>query len=137
MRAVTLASALMLGACGIPAASPTMDPGSDCLSCHNGGIAPAWTASGTVFTGAHSQADGGLEGAQVIVTDNNGRQLTLTTNSTGNFYTSETLAFPIHVQAQFGNKRMAMASAPSTGSCNTCHAAQPTSDAPGRVFVAP
>lgn len=130
-------AALLLAACGIPAAGPGMEPGADCMSCHSGGIAPAWTASGTLFTDPASAADGGLEGAQVIITDNGGRELTLTTNSAGNFYTAESLAFPIHVQAQFGAHRMAMSSTSQSGSCNSCHAAPGLLGAPGRLFVAP
>ncbi len=137
-RVARIAAALVaLSACGIPAASPQMDPGQDCMLCHTGSIAPAWTVAGTLFRDPASQPDAGVEGGQVLITDAAHRTLTLSTNGAGNFYTAETLQFPLKVQAQFGSRRMAMVGAVTSGSCNSCHAQPPLSDAPGRLFVSP
>ena len=136
-RVALLAAVAALSACGIPAASPQMDPGQDCMVCHTGSIAPAWTVAGTLYRGASSQPDAGLEGGEVLITDAAHRTLTLSTNGAGNFYTAETLQFPLKVQAQFGNRRLAMVGAVASGSCNSCHAQPSLNDAPGRLFVSP
>jgi hypothetical protein len=137
MKRLAIACAAVLAACGIPATSPQMDPGQDCMQCHKGDIAPLWTVSGTLFRDPASQPDAGLEDGQVLITDAAHRTLTLSTNGAGNFYTAETLQFPIRVQAQVGSRRMAMSSAVTNGSCNSCHAQPAVDDAPGRLFVAP
>lgn len=116
---------------------PTMEPGKDCMTCH-GEVAPAWTVAGTVFSSPDAGADAGFEGTQVLVLDSDGKALTLSANSSGNFYTAEPLAFPIRVELQRGNKRMAMSDSPPLGSCNHCHSPTPPegeSDVPGRLFV--
>ena len=137
MRASAIAAVflLALAACGIPAAGPQMDPGKDCMSCHTGSVAPSWTVSGTLFASASSAPDQGLEGGQILITDALNRTLTLNTNGAGNFYTAEDLKPPFRVQAQFGNRRLAMVREVTTGSCNSCHANPGLQDAPGRVFV--
>lgn len=131
------AAGLLLGGCGIPADGPSMTPGQDCMLCHTGQVAQAWTVAGTLYADPASPAAGGVEGAQVLVTDAANNSLTLTTNGAGNFYTAEALQFPIKVQAQFGSRRMAMVSAPASGSCNSCHTQPAVNAAPGRIFVAP
>ena len=113
-----------------------MRPGQDCLSCHNGDRAETWTVAGTVVSDPNAPVDAAIEGAQVIVTDANQTTLTLTTNSAGNFYTAEPLAFPIAVQIQRGTWRMQMAGSPPSGSCNSCHTIPSNgSGAPGRLFI--
>lgn len=132
---------------------PTMQPGVDCLSCHAAGGRAAerpWTVAGTVFPSVDAGLSSGLEGAQVLLTDTAGRQLTLTTNAAGNFYTAEALADLADVQIQRGQRRVRMelpavggGSLLLLGSCNRCHQDQPKAGAPvlgiqgapGRLFV--
>lgn len=137
MRAALLLLAAALCACGIPDHGPTMEAGNDCLSCHNGAQAQKWTVAGTVFDTMTGAKPVGVEGAQVYVSDAKGRWLTLTANSVGNFYTAEDLTPPMKVQVAFGSKRMAMVSAPPSGSCNSCHSNPGLQDAPGRLFIQP
>jgi hypothetical protein len=135
-RALLAAAGLGLAlACGVPGDGPTMRPGEDCLACHNGNQAGAWTVAGTVYSDPNAPQGDGEEGAQVTVTDANGRVLTITTNSAGNFYTAEALAAPFHVQVQRGSFKMVMRDAPTFGGCNSCHTQPRQADAPGRLFV--
>ena len=137
LRLALLALALVgTAACGIPDHSAVMRPGEDCLACHNGQVAPDWTVAGTVFSNANAPLEGGIPDAQILITDANKRTLTLTSNAAGNFYTSEMLDFPLHVEIQRGTWRMAMASSPSSGSCNSCHSIpKGNPDVPGRLFI--
>lgn len=131
----------ILLACGQPEGNqgPLMSPGENCLGCHDGRDpeAPAFTAAGTVFDSATATAAAGVAGATVIITDANKVETLLTTNAAGNFYTTKALAAPYTVAVERNGKRAAMASAPSTGGCATCHASPPANGAPGRVYAAP
>ena len=132
---------------------PTMQPGADCLSCHvAGGLASArpWTVAGTVFPSRAAAATQGVEGVEVLVTDANGKQLTLRSNGAGNFYTAESLADLVDIQVQNQTRRMRMdlsvvggGSLRQVGSCNRCHLDAPSGlsptlgqqGAPGRLFI--
>jgi hypothetical protein len=99
---------------------PTMRPGDACLDCHgSGGEQGAFTVAGTVFTDASGSA--GVDGATVTLVDADGTEVTLSTNSAGNFYTSKALAFPVDVTITKGNDTVEMSSAASNGNCNSCH----------------
>ncbi len=106
MRAPATIALVLAMAC-IPEEGPLMEPGSDCLECHDGGEARRWTAAGTW----------GGQGNAVSIQDAGGKSFTLRTNQAGNFYTAESLSFPLRVSV---NGR-AMPSAVSDGSCNRCH----------------
>src|SRR5579863_1750992 len=129
--------------------SPAMNPGIDCISCHSPtGVASyrPWTIAGTVYNSPDADAGAGAPNVQILVTDANGRQLTLVSNAAGNFYTAETLLFPLQsVMVQNQTHRMQMDLnnnfIPSTsiqGDCNSCHTKPfPAFSAPGRLFVPP
>lgn len=115
--AVTAAAALT--ACGATettscgdGASSTMCPGHDCLACH------AFKAAGTVYA-----ADGTtpVSGATVTILDKNGVTKSLTTNSAGNFYTSNTLAFPLQRVTLGKGGDSALMTDVVGGGCNGCH----------------
>ena len=110
---------------------PTMQPGSNCMSCHTGGEAGRFTAAGTVYAGGGSSAVG-LAGAVVKIVPKTGATVTLTTNSVGNFYTSATLNPPLDISVSFGGNTNTMASA-SSGACGSCH--KPAGNAAPRVHV--
>ncbi len=97
----------------------SMLPGANCLGCHTGGEQGKFTAAGTVFT--DSNGSGKSSGAIVTITDASGRSITLTTNSVGNFYTTQSLTFPITAEVEQGGFTSAMSSEVTTGACNTCH----------------
>jgi hypothetical protein len=118
-RPVFIAAALC--AC-VPGKGPLMDPGQDCLFCHvKGGEASGspWSAAGTVFQpGDTSQ---GFEGAQVHITDATGFSFSLRSNLAGNFYTAESLRFPLQACIEANGKTVCQQSPVITGSCNVCH----------------
>ncbi|TMQ02269.1 MAG: hypothetical protein E6J91_52845 [Deltaproteobacteria bacterium] len=69
-------------------------PGEDCQgSCHNHGF----TLGGTIFASANSTAP--LVGATITVVDATGRTIDLVSQRNGNFYTSQTISFPVSVTA--------------------------------------
>jgi hypothetical protein len=104
-----------------------MNPGSDCLGCHQGGDARRWTAAGTIYEEGTADAPGAaVEGATVRLTDLNGRSLALRTNRAGNFYTAEALAFPIRtcVDRRGASACMEEPIPAAAASCNRCHGPQ-------------
>lgn len=133
IRALVAGASLALAAC-VPDESPLMRPGQNCMSCHTGEQKP-WTVAGTVYGAYDADENAGLEGAEVLVKDAKGRELTLRSNPAGNFFTAEPLAFPIHVEVQKDGKRFAMGSPPPSGACNSCHTPGNGFGAPGRVAV--
>jgi hypothetical protein len=117
--------------------SPSMHPGHACVDCHSREDAPQWTIAGTVYPSLHEEddCDGTRGGLKVVVTDATGRSLTLAVNNAGNFYTNQSVTFPIHakvVNAATGAET-AMTDAQSSGDCNGCHTATGASSAPGRI----
>ena len=102
-----LAAAVLVFAGCAPEEGPLMEPGADCLGCHDGDEARLWTAAGTW----------GGQGNQVSLRDANGKSFTLGTNQAGNFYTAESLAFPLQVSVNGET----MPDAVTYGGCNSCH----------------
>ncbi len=133
MRAWFAAGALALAAC--TGGSPTMEPGRDCLRCHGGGDAPRWTVAGTVFPAVDAPTSAGLLDAHVTITDQTGWTFTIQSNVAGNFYTAESVAFPIQVCVEYQGTSRCMSSPVTTGGCNSCHAQPPTDGAAGRISV--
>ena len=126
MKLIALAA---LCAC-IPDNGPLMRPGEDCMACHGGtgnllpGVqrrhAKAWTAAGTVFSSADPAV--GVEGAYVEITDATGFAFSPRTNLAGNFYTRETLQFPLQRACiAFEGVTHCQQSPVAGGSCNSCH----------------
>lgn len=93
--------------------------GKDCLGCHNGGQAIAFTVGGTLFdspAGANAVA-----GATIVLLEANGRTTKLITASNGNFYTTAPLSFPLKVSASKCPSTTPMVDPVSGGGCNGCH----------------
>lgn len=126
--------AAALAACGL-SGSPTMAPGRNCLECHDGGRARQWTAAGTVFPSFDAPREAGVLGAHVVLTDAGGRTLSLQSNVAGNFYTAESLAFPLQACIAYGGATICMTAPVERGGCNACHASPPENGAPGRLAV--
>jgi hypothetical protein len=126
MRCLLLAAALC--AC-VPDNGPLMRPGEDCLACHGGDgtvlteptrHAGAWSAAGTVFDAADSAQ--GVEGVQVQITDANGFDFALRTNLAGNFYTAESIVFPLRACLSRNGATVCQQSlVMKPGACNSCH----------------
>ncbi len=135
-------TALVLGAC-TPENGPTMRPGEDCLRCHGGSPygdqgqevrpATAWSLAGTVYATEDASADAGVEGADVQVTDASGFAFTLHTNLAGNFYSAESVKFPLQVCVSRHGSVQCMEGPAPNGACNHCHAQPPQGEAAGRI----
>jgi hypothetical protein len=104
---------------GGSASSSSHNAGRDCLQCHN-----SFRMAGTVWNASGSA---GKAGATVRVTstpDGGGSVLaTLTTDATGNFYTSQSVALGsvyVDVAGSSGTRHF-MKAALSNGGCNSCH----------------
>ncbi|BDG10004.1 hypothetical protein [Anaeromyxobacter paludicola] len=141
-RALRATLALAALAACTPENGPTMRPGEDCLRCHGGSPASGggeeeratpWSLAGTVYAAPGADASAGIEGAAVQVTDANGFAFTLTSNLVGNFYSAETVAFPIRVCVARGGAVRCMESPSPHGACNACHALPPQGNAEGRI----
>lgn len=116
-----------------------MRPGQSCGSCHGStadnpprGRATAFGAAGTVYGDPSSDADDGVSGATVDITDATDASVSLQTNDVGNFYTTAKLIPPLQIRVTRGTARAVMADA-GAGDCNGCHA--PGAQRPGRIHV--
>ncbi len=117
--------------------SELMNPGEACIACHSRGEGPTFTAAGTVM-GDFADANNcnGVDSVTVRLTDANGVVHEETTNSAGNFSFSEAIAMPYTAEIENANGVSAMSAAQSDGDCASCHTAEGTGGAPGRI-VAP
>jgi hypothetical protein len=120
--------------------SPLMHPGRDCDGCHaQEDEGPRFHVAGTVYAQVHEPDDClGLEGVTVEITDASGRELTLLTNSAGNFYLEAeqtAVDFPISASVSRGEHTIAMTAMQTTGRCATCHTEMGANMAPGRIIV--
>lgn len=133
--------AILLGFTSILACSvgegATMLAGDNCQSCHAGDQASAlgahvWTVAGTVYGAPDADENAGKKDVLVHLTDSRNVKLTLRTNVAGNFYTAESLTFPLQACVEAGGLTHCMQTA-TRGSCNECHTVPSQNQAPGRV----
>jgi mono/diheme cytochrome c family protein len=110
----------------------TMRPGVNCGGCHNFAIA------GTVYPTAHEPDNcigvNGTTGVKVVITGSTGTVLTLTPNTSGNFYSNTKVTAPFTVKLTNGANTRMMVSPQTSGLCNSCHTANGANAAPGRVM---
>ncbi len=119
--------------------SQSMRPGNPCITCHaqSGGEAPSFSIAGTVYPTAHEPNDcvGVGSGVQVVIMDQNGNtQLTLTTNSAGNFQSEASISKPYRAKVVYNGKERAMSATQTDGNCNSCHTESGANGAPGRIM---
>jgi hypothetical protein len=120
--------------------SSSMNPGMACISCHaSSKEGPTFTIAGTVYPTGH-EPDGcfgasASSGAQVVITGADGRTLTLTPGSAGNFYSSTSVALPYNAKVVYMGRERAMGASQSTGDCNSCHTQNGANLAPGRITL--
>jgi hypothetical protein len=119
-----------------------MRPGGACIACHatSGGEAPFLSLGGTVYKTAHEPDDcDGVNGASiaatVVITDANGKVLSVPVNRAGNFYSSAAIATPFHAKVVSGGSERAMSASQTSGDCNSCHTESGTNSAPGRIML--
>jgi hypothetical protein len=154
-RALLVAAVLSagLGACeaplGVPPAvcstmavnagrSAEMEPGGDCIGCHSSGDGPSFQVAGTVMNALHDDTNcNGVAGVTVRLTGNDGKQLELVTNATGNFFSqmkASALVLPFKAEVVRGGKTAAMLTSQTNTDCDSCHTAAGANLAPGRII---
>jgi hypothetical protein len=114
-----------------------MHPGGACNDCHvKEGETTIYTAAGTVYPTAHEPDEciGVTSGVSIVLTGADGATVTLSPNSSGNFYTKTALAKPFKAKLVANGKTRAMSAGITDGDCNTCHSVNGTEDAPGRIM---
>ncbi len=119
-----------------------MHPGGTCIACHSTDDGPKYTIAGTVFPGVSELTDcNGTNGAgilSVVVTDADGKVLTLPVNDVGNFFTTEPVTVPFRSKVvSASGKENVMGDPQTIGDCNHCHAAVGRNGAPGRILSPP
>lgn len=114
-----------------------MHPGGSCIACHESqGEGPVFQVAGTVYASAAEKTDClGSAGPEVVVTGDDGKSVTLATNSAGNFSHQGALAFPLKVKVVQGGKTRDMLSPVTDGDCNGCHDETGKQGAPGRILA--
>ena len=114
---------------GSGATGPSMRPGENCEGCHS------FSVAGTVFSGDHASSEQGIGAVTINITDKNGKSLSLTSNSAGNFYTNSSMTPPLTVELVSGSTTRKMTGTATTGACAACHTSAGANGAPGRVAV--
>lgn len=120
--------------------SPLMHPGGDCIACHTQrGEGPRFSVAGTVHGDLNDPTDcNGVRGVEVFVVDANDREVRLTTNAAGNFYTQDRdLVAPFRPRIVVGGETREMLTEAPHGDCNACHTELGANGAPGRVAQVP
>ncbi len=113
------------------AEGPTMRPGDNCLGCHDGATATAFTAAGTVYASATAAEGEGIAGATVTIAGAT-RTVSTDTNAAGNFFITDAFGFPATVKVTRNGTTRTMSTPLTKGGCaasNLCHPAA------GRVHV--
>jgi hypothetical protein len=118
-----------------------MQPGMACIDCHmkSGGEAPLFALGGTVYPSAHEPdaCNGGPLAAMalVVITGADGKSVTLTPNTAGNFSYQGALAKPYKAKVTSMGRERAMIAAQTSGDCNACHTVAGAMMAPGRIML--
>ena len=126
--------------------SPEMGPGRVCVSCHadsnaatGENDAPIFAFAGTVYPTAHEPIDcigSGSEGAEIEITDAEGRVFKALANHSGNFYDDpREFAYPYRAKVRFQGRERVMVTAQAIGDCNVCHTEVGAEAAPGRILL--
>ncbi len=121
--------------------SQLMYPGEPCVSCHKQYGGPFLSIAGTVYPTAHEPNDcngSNIPSASIIITDANGKVITLHPNGAGSFYSQTSFAPPYTVQLTYQGRERDMTgliTQPTDGDCNNCHTADGTNGAPGRIML--
>ena len=118
-----------------------MNPGTACISCHKttGGEGPVFSIAGTVYPTGHEpdlcNSKVGTDGARIVITDADGKTLTLTPNGAGNFSSEAQVKLPFQAKVTYQGRERLMLTAQTSGDCNSCHTQTGTNMAPGRITV--
>lgn len=120
--------------------SELMHPGGDCVGCHSSNPdAPSFAIAGTVYLDKFAEDDcAGVEGAVVLVEDDDGQVLELTTNRAGNFFARESdvaLTNPLRIEVRYQGRKNMMQEPVYNGNCHDCHSGRDAVRAPARVLA--
>ena len=120
--------------------SASMNPGKACITCHRMGEGPTFAVAGTLYPTAHEPdlcngSNGSTTGARIVITDKNGKALTLTPNAVGNFSYQGTLATPFTASVTYMGRERRMVTPQTNGDCNACHTTSGAMSAPGRILL--
>ena len=134
-------------------------PGQPCLLCHTDNIQlsllPAWEVAGTVYGRIDDPEEAGLQGVEVLITDDTGFEITALTNRAGNFIVAvdtgvnaprvddegvlaipRELEFPLSVKIRRGADEQEMTTKIwRNGGCAHCHGPEPGAESVGRVYL--
>jgi hypothetical protein len=118
--------------------SPLMHPGGECVSCHvSRHEGPRYSVAGTLYASMADPDDCyGVDpsySAQVLITDADGNEFTLTVNSAGNFVLRDDLALPYTAKVLYNGSEHVMVTPQTEGDCNSCHTSSGANGAPGRI----
>ncbi len=126
--------------------SPEMGPGRACNSCHadsnaasGENDAPIFAFAGTIYPTAHEPTDciaSDSEGAEIEITDADGRVFTQVANPSGNFFDeSPAFSYPYRATVRFQGRERMMITPQAIGDCNSCHTERGAEAAPGRILL--
>jgi len=120
--------------------SASMNPGKACIACHRMGEGPTFAVAGTLYPTAHEPdlcngSNGSTTGARIVITDKNGKALTLTPNAVGNFSYQGSLATPFTASVTYMGRERRMVTPQTNGDCNSCHTTSGAMSAPGRILL--
>lgn len=119
--------------------SSSMNPGMACISCHKSGEGPSFSIAGTVYPTGHEpdkcNSTVGNAGARIVIIGADGKTLTLTPNGVGNFTSNTAVKTPYQAKVTYQGRERLMLTAQTSGDCNSCHTANGTMMAPGRITV--
>jgi hypothetical protein len=125
--------------------SPLMAPGTPCMAsgCHST-VGTRMTMAGTVYGPAglrdHDNCNG-IDGAgvAVILFDDAGNEIAprLQVNAAGNFFTNRLLPPSFRVKVVTSGRESVMQTPVTDGNCNSCHTADGTAGAMGRIVPSP
>lgn len=121
--------------------SPLMNPGRDCLGCHQelGVEQEEVVLAGTVFAGVNEPDDCfGMPGVTVQITDSTNTVFETVSNEAGNFILSSAdgvITPPYSAKLLFEGRERKMGVMQSSLSCNSCHTQSGFEGAPGRILA--
>lgn len=117
-----------------------MHPGGDCIDCHEQeDEGPSFTFAGTVHLAYDDETD--CRGVPDVLVELIGPDdevfYSNETNSAGSFSTSTTLTghTPYTARLTYAGRTRTMTTPQTDGACNSCHSAEGSNDAPGRIVV--
>ncbi len=129
-----------------------MNPGRECINCHQnpelfGGDegGPVFPFAGTVFPTGHEPddcygADGNASDVSVVITAAGGEELVMHINAAGNFWAEDgdlpdDFAQPWTAKVVADGQERLMVAPLEHGDCNVCHTQDGAEDAPGRIII--